>query len=169
MKSTGRISYSVGVERLRKHLNAWQINRLMKGTPKKDFLKELEDAYRRVFQGRSFGSPEPMYSGGNPSPEDMYFILNDGNRSYDIQEMSAGEQSVFPILYEFIRQSIRNSVVLIDEIDLNLHPPLAQALLTTLPSLGPDCQFILTTHSEAITDIFNPNQVHRLPGGKLCL
>ncbi|WP_263747283.1 ATP-binding protein [Plectonema radiosum] len=34
--------------------------------------------------------------------------------------MSAGEQSVFPIFYEFVRQQIAHSVVLIDEIDLNL-------------------------------------------------
>jgi hypothetical protein len=40
--------------------------------------------------------------------------------SDDIVEMSAGEQSVFPIFYEFVRQQIAHSVVLIDEIDLNL-------------------------------------------------
>ena len=83
--------------------------------------------------------------------------------------MSSGEQSVFPILYEFVRLRIRNSVVLIDEIDLNLHPPHSQALLTLLPQLGPNCQFFYTTHSRSISSVVSPHQVFRLPGGQSCL
>ncbi len=165
----GRVSFAVGVERLRRHLNGWQMNRLTRGTSRNDYLSELEDSYRHIFPGRSFGMPEPMFTGGVPSPDEFYFILNDGNRSYDIQEMSAGEQAVFPILYEFVRQRIRNSVVLIDEVDLNLHPPLSQALLAVLPTMGVDNQLLFTTHSESITAVHNPNQVYRLPGGRLCL
>lgn len=168
---TGRISYSVGVARLREHLNKWQLRRYATGgAGGPDFLTELESSYKSIFQGRSFRGPEPMYKrGGAPTPEDYYFILSDGKRTYDIEEMSAGEQAVFPILYEFVRQQIRNSVVLIDEIDLNLHPPLAQAFLLALPTIGPGCQFLLTTHSEAISGLVSPEEIHRLEGGKLCL
>jgi hypothetical protein len=165
----GRVSYDVGVARLRQYLNRWQLNRLAKGPGRRDYLQELEDSYKRIFPGRAFGMPEPMFRGGVPSPEDFYFILNDGNRSYDIEEMSAGEQSVFPILYEFVRLRIRNSIVLIDEIDLNLHPPLAQALLAALPAIGHNSQFFLTTHSDAISTVVSPQQIYRLPGGRLCL
>ena len=96
-------------------------------------------------------------------------MLSDGYRTYDIQEMSAGEQSVFPMLYEFVRQQIRNSVVLIDEVDLNLHPPLAQAVLQALPVMGPNCQFLLTTHSRTISTLISQEQIYRLEGGRLCL
>ena len=167
---TGRISYSVGVARLREHLNKWHLRRYAGGVAEEpDFLMELENSYKSIFQGRSFGRPEAMYKGGAPTPQDYYFILSDGSRTYDIEEMSAGEQAVFPILYEFVRQQIRNSVVLIDEIDLNLHPPLAQALLLALPTIGPGCQFLLTTHSEAISGLVSPEEIHRLEGGRLCL
>lgn len=165
----GRISYNGGVSRLRKYLNGWQLNKLTKSPGSRDYLNELEANYRRIFPGRSFGTPEPMFRGGVPSPDDFYFILNDGNRSYDIEEMSAGEQAIFPILYEFIRLRIRNSIVLIDEVDLNLHPPLAQSLLAALPTMGPNCQFLLTTHSEAISSVMSPEQIYRLAGGQLCL
>ncbi|MGC8641853.1 MAG: AAA family ATPase [Isosphaeraceae bacterium] len=165
----GRLTYHIGVARLREHLNRWQLNRLTRGPAKIDFLDQLQKSYKRVFPGRSFSMPEPMYRGGVPSPEDYYFIIDDGNRSYDIEEMSAGEQAVLPLLYEFVRQQIRNSVVLIDEIDLNLHPPLAQALLKALPLLAPRSQFLLTTHSDAISGVVAPEQIYRLPGGRLCL
>ncbi|MBF0294017.1 MAG: AAA family ATPase [Magnetococcales bacterium] len=159
--------YSIGVSRLRKHLNGWWMNQLAGGDS--DWLMELENSYKKVFPGRSFSRPEPMFRGGTPTPEDYYFCLSDGSRTYDIEEMSAGEQSIFPMLYEFVRMQIRNSIVLIDEIDLNLHPPLAQALLAALPTIGPHCQFLLTTHSEAISSLVSPEEIYRLPGGRLCL
>ena len=168
---TGRVGFQVGVARLRQHLNRWQMARIAgrQARGARDFLLELENLYKTVFPGRSFGVPEPMYRGGVPTPDDYYFMLNDGNRTYDIEEMSAGEQSVFPLLYEAVRQQFRHSVVLLDEVDLNLHPPLAQALVRALPRIGPDCQFFLTTHSEAVTSVVSPEQTKRLPGGRLCL
>ena len=94
-----------------------------------------------------------MFRGGIPSPSDYYFMLSDGNRTYDIEEMSAGEQAVFPMLFEFVRQRIRNSIVLIDEIDLNLHPPLAQALLANgqvrLSSLQHELSLEQSAHRQA--------------------
>ncbi len=162
-------SYAIGVSRLRKYLTDWWLSKMTSGGTETDWLMELENSYKRVFPGRSFSTPEPMFKGGVPTPEGYYFVLSDGHRTYDIEEMSAGEQSVFPLLYEFVRMQIRNSVVLIDEVDLNLHPPLAQALLSALPSIGPNCQFLLTTHSEAVSGVVSPAAIVRLPGGRLCL
>lgn len=165
------VSYAVGISRLRQSLNRWKLQRLRTGPPSEpvDYLMELENHYKRIFSGRSFSDPEPMFRAGVPTPIDYYFMLNDGHRTYDIEEMSAGEQAVFPMLYEFVRQRIRNSIVLIDEIDLNLHPPLAQALLASLPHLGPGCQFIFTTHSPAISEVVSPHEILRLEGGRPCL
>ncbi len=168
---SGRISYAVGVAQLREHLNKWKLGRVARGpvTGRHDFLMDLENLYKKVFPGRSFSDPEPIFRGGVPSPQGYYFTISDGWRTYDIEEMSSGEQSIFPILYEFVRQQVRNSIVLIDEIDLNLHPPLAQAFVSLLPQLGLNCQFIYTTHSEAISSIVSPEQIYRLKGGHLCL
>jgi predicted ATPase len=166
-----QVPYAVGTSRLRQYLNRWKLRRLQKGpTPgSDDYLMELENRYKAIFPGRSFSDPEPMFRGGVPSPTDYYFMLSDGNRTYDLEEMSAGEQSVFPMLYEFVRQRIRNSIVLIDEIDLNLHPPLAQALLANLSRIGPQCQFIFTTHSRVISEVVSPHEILRLEGGRPCL
>lgn len=102
----------------------------------------------------------------------MYFLIEQKsqeqqNRRYDIVEMSGGEQSVFPMVYEFVRQQIAYSVVLIDEIDLNLHPPAAQSLVSQLRKIRPTCQFIFTTHSDAVNDIIAEENTFRLPGGSL--
>jgi predicted ATPase len=166
-----QVPYATGISRLRQSLNRWKLQQLQVGPHHRqvDYLLELENHYKRIFPGRYFSDPEPMFRGSIPSPVDYYFMLSDGKRTYDIEEMSAGEQSVFPMLYEFVRQRIRNSIVLIDEIDLNLHPPLAQGLLSNLPRLGPQCQFIFTTHSPVISEIVSPHEILRLEGGRPCL
>jgi predicted ATPase len=153
---------------LRNFLNKWWLGRLERNAPV-DYLQELENLYTKMFPNRQFSAPEAMTNTGSPTPSDYYFMLSDGNRTYDIEEMSSGEQAIFPILYEFVRQQIKQSVVLIDEIDLNLHPPLAQRLLALLPKMGHNCQFLYTTHSEVISQVMSPEEIYRLPGGMLCL
>jgi hypothetical protein len=164
--NNGRISYRLEVSELRQILTTWYLKRLR--SPRYDYYGAIEDLYKKMFPDREFSGPEPMYE-NMPTPSSNYFMLSDGKRAYEIQEMSSGEQAIFPILFQFVRLQIDHSVVLIDEIDLNLHPPLAQALFSTLPQIGPNCQFLYTTHSEVISRVANPNQIYRLAGGKLCL
>ena len=163
---SGRVSFEVGVARLRKYLNGWKFAQLTQ-TSTVDYLTQLENLYTKIFPERSFAGVEPMPGVDSPTPEDYYFLISDGRRNYDIVEMSAGEQSVFPILYEFVRQQIAYSVVLIDEIDLNLHPPAAQLLIRQLNQLCSTCQFIVTTHSDAVSDVIGESDTYRLTGGLL--
>jgi hypothetical protein len=158
-----------GILQIRERLKTWSSKRQKLGPhPEQDFLGELEHLYREVFPGRSFAGLEDVYGDG-PTPIDERFVLTDGHRTYALEEMSAGEQSVFPILFEFVRQQIHHSVVLIDEIDLNHHAPLAQRVCGLLPRLGRDNQFIFTSHNQAVVDVVSPHTVYRLPGEVLCL
>ena len=165
------VSYAAGVARLKWSLNLWQLQHLQAtpGAGQVDDLIELENLYKRTFLDHSFADPEPMFRGGVPAPTDYSFMLSDGHSTYDLEEMSAGEQAAFPILYESVRQRFWSSIVLIDEIELNLHPPVAQGLVADLPHLGPRCQYIYTTHSDAVTSVVSPYEIHRLPGGRPCL
>jgi hypothetical protein len=166
----GRASFEIGVGRLRQYLIEWR-QRQESGnrTYQTDYLTQLENLYTRIFPDRSFWGLEKIPRSNSPTEEDIYFLLKYRNRTYDLVEMSAGEQAIFPILYEFVRQQIAYSIVLIDEVDLNLHPPVAQFLVSQLPKIAPTCQLILTTHSEAVNDIIGEAETYRLPGGVLCL
>jgi hypothetical protein len=164
-ESKGQVSFESGVGRLREHLIRWKRKQ---NSGKPDYLTELETLYKRIFWGRSFVGIESMPSFESPTEEEC-FVLSDGHHTYDIVEMSAGEQSIIPFLYEVVRRQIAYSVVLIDEVDLNLHPPAAQSLIRHLPSISSTCQFILTNNEEAVSNVINRNETWRLPGGSLCL
>jgi hypothetical protein len=165
----GRVSFEMGVGRLRQYLIEWRQRQESGKAYQTDYLTQLENLYTKIFPDRSFWGLEKIPRIDSPTEEDVYFLLKYRNRTYDIVEMSAGEQAVFPILYEFVRQQVAYSIVLIDEVDLNLHPPIAQFLVSQLPKIAPTCQLILTTHSEAVNDIIGEAETYRLPGGVLCL
>jgi archaellum biogenesis ATPase FlaH len=48
------------------------------------------------------------------------FFLSDGHNQYELSEMSAGERAIFPILMDFARYNINNSIIIIDEIVANM-------------------------------------------------
>jgi predicted ATP-binding protein involved in virulence len=107
-------------------------------------------------------------TGAETSPR-FFFLLERAGRVFDIAEMSSGEQAVFPLLCDFVRLNVRKSVVLIDELELHLHPPEQQALLAALSKIGPDCQFVITTHSTFVEGAIPSEQETRLAEGRLCL
>ncbi|MDZ8055157.1 MAG: AAA family ATPase [Aulosira sp. ZfuVER01] len=163
------ISFESGVGRLRQYLIEWRRKQEAGISSGNNYLSQLERLYKKIFPDRSFWGLENLPSIDSPTEESTYFLLSDGNRTYDLVEMSAGEQSIFPILYEFVRQQIAYSVVLIDEIDLNLHPPTAQFLIGQLLKIEPTCQFLVTTHSETVSNVIGQSDTYRLSEGVLCL
>lgn len=168
-KGSRETSFDMGVGRLRQYLIEWRSRQESGvGDYANSYLVQLENLYQKVFPERRFVGIERQPSLDSPT-EEVYFVLSDGTHTYDIAEMSAGEQSVFPMLYEFVRQQIAYSVVLIDEIDLNLHPPAAQYLVSQLMKIEPTCQFIITTHSDSVSNVVGDSETYRLAGGSLCL
>ena len=124
-------------------------------------MPKLKKAYKTVFPQRSFEGPVPRENIDDILSE-PWFYLYDGKNQYEISEMSGGERAIFPILMDFANWNIHNSVILIDEIELHLHPPIQQTLLRALPKLGQNNQFIITTHSDYIEQLIPEAQIIRL-------
>ncbi len=165
-----RGAWQANVERLREMLVAWwAIHKSRPETAEGDHITLLEQHFNRVFPGTKFVGVQERLNTTEPGPKDVYFLLERDGKVYDIAEMSSGEQAVFPLIFEFTRQNIAKSVVLIDELELHLHPPQQQALLAALRKLGPDCQFIISTHSRHLEGVIPDEEEVRLPGGRRCL
>ena len=128
---------------------------------RKDIYGEIERAYKAIFPERSFEGPILREKVADILSE-PWFYLYDGKNQYEISEMSGGERAIFPMLVDFANWNIHNSVILIDEIELHLHPPMQQAFLRALPKLGKNNQFIITTHSDYIEQIVPDAHIVRL-------
>lgn len=130
-------------------------------TGERDLFEDLERAYRTVFPTRRLDGPVPQTEIDNVLAA-PWFYLYDGLRYYELSEMSGGERAIFPMLFDFANWNIHNSVILIDEFELHLHPPLQQGLLRALRNLGENNQFIITTHSDAVAEVVPDEAICRL-------
>jgi hypothetical protein len=161
--------WHAGVEQLREYLVGWWGFHTTPGRSGKDFIPLLQDSFQTVFPGTRFVGIMPRSEVASPRANDFYFLIDRDGRVYDLAEMSSGEQAVFPLVYEIVRLDIKRSVVLIDELELHLHPPEQQRLLAALPRIGPDCQFLITTHSEFLSSAIPNEREVRLERGTRCL
>jgi len=164
-----REGWHAGVEQLREYLVGWWGFHTTPGRRGKDFIPLLQESFEMMFPGTRFVGIMPRGGVTTPRANDFYFLIDRDGRVYDLAEMSSGEQAVFPLVYEFVRLDIKRSVVLIDELELHLHPPEQQRLLAALPKVGPDCQFLITTHSEFLSSAIPNEQEVRLDRGTRCL
>ncbi|ARU61530.1 hypothetical protein CBW65_11300 [Tumebacillus avium] len=168
-KDAQTTSWAAGAGALRMYLVGWWFHRSVLGNKAKlDYIEWLEGQFSKIFSGTRFEGPEAMHELASDL-EDYYFLLSRQNKKYDVSEMSSGEQAIFCVLYEFIRQQIAHSIVLIDELELHLHPPEQQALFLALNKMGDDCQYIITSHSTYLQNLIPDEDMYRIQGGKLCL
>lgn len=91
----------------------------------------------------------------------------------NVAQLSDGERNMLALLGDMARRlsvlnpSLTNpnaghGVVLIDEIDLHLHPGWQRRVIGSLERTFPNCQFIVTTHSPQIVGELAPESVMRL-------
>ena len=89
-------------------------------------------------------------------------ILFSNGKSMLLQDLPAGYRRLYSIVFDMAyRAYILNGdkeptgIVVIDEIDLHLHPSLEQEVVTALHSTFPQVQFILSSHSPAVISNLN--------------
>jgi len=169
LSGAGREGWSAGVEQLREYLVGWWGHHTTPQRRGRDYIEPLQNLFQKVFPEVRFVGLEAKSEIRSPKSNDFYFLIQRDGRTYDLAEMASGEQAVFPLVYEFVRLNIKRSIVLIDELEMHLHPPEQQRLLAALPKIGPDCQFFITTHSEFLSTAIPDEQEVRLKGGSLCL
>lgn len=96
-----------------------------------------------------------------------------GEQYFTIQQLSDGEKCLLALVGDLARRlAIANpglpepltgsGVVLIDEIDLHLHPSWQRLIIPELTKTFPNCQFIISTHSPQILGHVEPENIFLL-------
>ncbi len=115
-----------------------------KATEKEDFAR-LKQIYEHVCHPHTIGD---LYN--TEHGLDMEFWHHRVRYYYD--GLSSGQQAILLMLLRFATVRIHRSIVLIDELELHLHPLWQGRLYAALPRLGEDNQYIFTTHSTYLRD-----------------
>ena len=95
-------------------------------------------------------------------------LLDKDEKLLDIKQLSDGERSLLALVFDLARRLSQanpnlddplrdgKGVVLIDELDLHLHPSWQRTVIEKLTKTFPNCQFIATTHSPQIIGECDP-------------
>lgn len=104
-------------------------------------------------------------------PAGIYFERDDGVKIH-VSSLSTGERSFIILLADLARRlqltdpesslSEIPAIVLIDEVELNLHPYWQSKILSTLTRVFKSCQFVVTTHSPQVISSIESQQVRIL-------
>ena len=106
-------------------------------------------------------------------PPPMRMMVTKGAEELALDQLSDGEKCMLALVGDLARRlAIANpnlrepltgsGVVLIDEVDLHLHPGWQRMIVPTLRDTFPGCQFLLTTHSPQIIAHVQPQCVRIL-------
>ncbi|MDD4967961.1 MAG: AAA family ATPase [Paludibacter sp.] len=88
-------------------------------------------------------------------------LINKNGETFNIDQLSDGEKNLITLVGDIARRlAIANptsnhplhgeGIILIDEIDLHLHPSWQRLIISQLTKVFPNCQFIITTHSPQV-------------------
>ncbi len=88
----------------------------------------------------------------------LQMLVEKNGKTLDVAQLSQGEKSMMALVGDIARRlammnpALENplegfGIVMIDEIDLHLHPNWQRAIVGNLNRTFPNCQFVLTTHS----------------------
>jgi predicted ATP-binding protein involved in virulence len=122
----------------------------------------------------------PSYSNLRPSAESASRVEIDVNgTTLDVRQLSDGERSVLALILDIAKRLAQSNprlddpltsahaVILIDEIDLHLHPQWQRKIVGNLESTFPNCQFIATTHSPQVVGEVPHDKIQMIKDGKV--
>jgi predicted ATP-binding protein involved in virulence len=103
-------------------------------------------------------------------------LVNKGRQTLDLAQLSDGERSFLAMVIDLCKRLARanpgiktldgEGVVLIDELELHLHPTWQRGSVDKLRRIFPKIQFIATTHSPFVIQSLRPGELVNLEPGE---
>lgn len=101
---------------------------------------------------------------------DGEMVISKDDTLFNINQLSSEEKFLLILVADLARRMVianperenpllGHGVILIDEVDLHLHPAWQRNILLKLQKTFPNCQFIVTTHSPLVLARVRPGQV----------
>jgi predicted ATP-binding protein involved in virulence len=152
------------------HQEAWQRLNELNASAKDRQLTAVRTAIRRFM-------PQMNNLRVRRKPR-LHMAVDKKGETLNIAQLSQGEKSLMALVGDIARRlamlnpALENplagkGIILIDEVDLHLHPSWQRSLCDRLTETFPQCQFVLTTHSPLVISDCKHALVYTLNNGEL--
>jgi predicted ATP-binding protein involved in virulence len=102
--------------------------------------------------------------------KELKFFIKKAGTKLSIEQLSDGERGILSVVLDLAKRlsqanpTLENplnavAIILIDELDLHLHPKWQRTIVENLTRTFPNCQFIATTHSPQIIPTVAPERI----------
>lgn len=133
-------------------------------------LNAVRDAITRSFYGDIYEFPHM-----DGTPPQLYITHKMSGQDFKVTQLSEGYRTMLALVMDLARRMAAAKlkifpdstapaleapgIVLIDEIELHLHPAWQQTVIPTLMKIFPNIQFIITTHSPQVVSSVKPEHI----------
>lgn len=108
----------------------------------------------------------------------LHMSIDKNGETLNVLQLSQGEKSLMALVGDIARRlammnpGLENplngdGIILIDEVDMHLHPSWQRSIIKRLTETFSNCQFILTTHSPLVISDYKHVLVYSLDNGEL--
>jgi len=113
----------------------------------RDILESIKKSFKIFFPNKEFLE---QLSRTDNNKDYRLMIENEDGSIVDLDQLSSGEREVIAFFTYLCTKSINNSILIIDEPELHLHPKWQSIILYSLHQIFPSSQIFLATHSNEI-------------------
>jgi len=147
----------------------WFVNRYLYSKHEGALSKEQIENFELAKTCLSILNPNISFS--RVSASDNEILINTPNGEIFYEYLSSGFKSVFAVIFGIIKEieyrfqenkvlaKDFNGIILIDELELHLHPEWQERIIGILTEVFPQAQFFVSTHSPHIIQTAEPNQI----------
>lgn len=115
-------------------------------------IEKFKNLYNNFFTDKEFiGIDNDTY--------EPQFRIKDTNKIIKVEDLSAGEKQIFFRGGSILQNIVENSLILIDEPEISMHPEWQQKILEFYKNISPDSQYIISTHSPHIVTCTLPEEI----------
>ncbi len=129
----------------------------------KKILEKIRKSFKLFFPNKEFLE---RLSRNDDIKDYRLMIRNEDNSVVDLDQLSSGEREVIAFFTYLCTKAINNSILIIDEPELHLHPKWQTIILHSLQEIFPESQIFLATHSNEIYQSSSASEIFELEGGE---
>ena len=125
----------------------------------KNILEKIKESFKIFFPNKEFLE---KLSRTDNSKDYRLMIKNEDGSIVDLDQLSSGEREVIAFFTYLCTKAINNSILIIDEPELHLHPKWQSIILYSLHQIFPNSQIFLATHSNEISQSASESELFGL-------